>query len=354
MSDTSTYSDVKDAISDLLTKATRAAGGGAGFQGAGAPATAAAVAEMGWSRLTVSQEHGGLGLGLAGLGPAVTLLGEHLVPGTWGDQLVLNALVPQVGGRAAVLADPQAWGEAVEAASLTLTGTSLSGSVPLVAFDDASECLAVPVDRPGEAAGMTLVLVDRKAPGVSLTPLETDDPVHPLARLTLDGVPLAGFEVVAEGAAGRRLHREILAWTRVLVSCELAGVARRVTAETLAYVNQRVQFARPVGSFQAVKHLLAEMAAATEALSALCAATLEDAEGSEVGAAELRSWVLKAYASAAAVRVCELALQAHGGIGFTAEYGLHLFLRRSYFLATWYGGVADLAPRIGARRLEAQ
>ena len=354
MSDPSIYSDVEDAISHLLAKAAHASGGGAGFQGAGALATAAAVAEMGWSRLTVPQEYGGLGLGLAGLGPAVALLGEHLVPGTWGDQVVLSALVPQAGGRAAVLADPEAWGGSVEAASLTLTGTSLSGSVPLVASDDATECLVVAVDAPAEAADATLVLVDRKAPGVGLTPLETDDPVHPLARLTLDEVRLADLEVVAVGTAARRLRREILTWMRILVSCELAGVARRVTAETLAYVKQREQFARPVGSFQAVKHLLAEMATGTEALSALCAATLEDSEGSELSAAELRSWILKAYASEAAVRVCESGLQAHGGIGFTAEYGLHLFLRRSYFLATWYGGAAEMAVRVGGRRLESR
>jgi alkylation response protein AidB-like acyl-CoA dehydrogenase len=342
MNDVSIYADVEESISDLLARAAERGGGA--FAGAANPDTAAAVAEMGWSQLTVPQDAGGLGLGLAGLGPTLRRLGEHLVPGAWADQVVLGALVPQVGGRVAVLADPQASGNPKRVAPPTLTASGVSGTVPLVSWDEAAECLLVPADG-------SLLLVGRDAPGVRLTRLDTDDPVHPLATLELDQVRLGDVDVVATGDEADRLHREILAWTRIFIACELSGIAARVTAESLAYAGQREQFGRPVGSFQAVKHLLAEMTTATEALSALCSATLDDVGDASDGG-ELGSWVLKAYASDAAVRVCETGLQVHGGIGFTAEYGLHRFLRRGYFLATWFGGTGDLVARIGRRRLE--
>jgi alkylation response protein AidB-like acyl-CoA dehydrogenase len=93
------------------------------------------------------------------------------------------------------------------------------------------------------------------------------------------------------------------------------------------------------------------MAQKTLSLEALCAAVVDDAAGQELPDLEAAAWTVKAYAARAARAVCEDALQVHGGIGFTSEYGLHWYLRRALALRTWYGDENELTAVIGARRL---
>lgn len=155
-----------------------------------------------------------------------------------------------------------------------------------------------------------------------LEPMSTLDVTRSWARLDLDG---STVEKWATLPAGTLSHvRDALAVHRAF---DALGGAARLLEMTVAYAGQREQFGAPIGSFQAVKHHCADMVVGVEAgRSALWAAAL-----SLVGAADARTRAAAAacaYAKSTASRVAGTALQVHGGIGFTWEHDLHLFLRR--------------------------
>jgi alkylation response protein AidB-like acyl-CoA dehydrogenase len=121
-----------------------------------------------------------------------------------------------------------------------------------------------------------------------------------------------------------------------MAAAESVGVAARVTAMAVDYAKERKQFGRPIGANQAVSHACAQMYLETEGARnvTLWAAWALDHDPE---AARLASYSAKAYASDAAVGVCRSALQVHGGIGFTWEHDLHLFLKRAEANAHAYG-----------------
>jgi alkylation response protein AidB-like acyl-CoA dehydrogenase len=133
----------------------------------------------------------------------------------------------------------------------------------------------------------------------------------------------------------------------MLVGCYLAGVARWSFDQTLTYVQQRQQFGRPIGSFQAVQHIVADMYASTRSLENMCAAAAEDLRDASPQAVSLRAACLKAYAAESSRRVCENAIQMHGGIGYTFELSLHWYYEHALALRSWFGDERDLEREIG-------
>lgn len=307
---------------------------------------------LGWAELTADPDDGGLGVSLAELGGLAGLVGERLVPGPLVEQLVLPALLPGAlgGARLPVLADPAVtvdW--AADAGGLQLCGGILTGVVELVRFGAQADVIVLAADSgPGEPAVVVLPAGDR---ALRVDELISADPAARFARVAVAERPMAAGEVVATGAAAVELLARVRAWLRVLTACELAGIARRVLADSVAYAGQREQFGRPVGSFQALKHILATMAQLSLSLDALCEAATADAAGQDAAALELTGLTVKACAAQSARQVCEDGLQVHGGIGFTTEYDLHWYLRRALALRSWYGDERELAGLIGARRL---
>lgn len=180
-------------------------------------------------------------------------------------------------------------------------------------------------------AGLGTFEVHPAAPGVVIQPLESFDRTQRLARISFkaaQGVPIGG----ADAAAIDRM----LDLTRVALAGEQAGAARRVLDMTVEYIKTRVQFGRPVGGFQAIKHMAADLLLEVESsISAARQAARALADGAPDAQALIN---LAAFACADAFSaVAAASIQMHGGIAFTWEHPAHLYLRRARADAQLFG-----------------
>jgi alkylation response protein AidB-like acyl-CoA dehydrogenase len=197
----------------------------------------------------------------------------------------------------------------------------LRGMVSGVADALPATVLLVPADGVPHA----LYLVDVAAPGVAKAPVVSLDMTRQLCDLSFDDAP--GTLIAAGTAASQALGAALSAGAAALAA-EQVGLAQRCLDMTLAYVKERRQFARPVGSFQALKHRLADVWIAVSqarAASRYAAACL--ASGDPDAAVAVA--VAKAYCSETAVHAAQECVQLHGGIGFTWEHPAHLYLKRA-------------------------
>lgn len=158
------------------------------------------------------------------------------------------------------------------------------------------------------------------------------DPLTPITELSRDWA--ASAEVVAGAHAGDWNTRGA-----VLTSAYLLGMASRLTEMSVDYAKTREQFDRPIGSFQAIKHLLADMAVRTELARAAVYAAAAQLDEPEVEGLERTVSVAKVLAGEAAILNGKAATQVHGGMGFTWEVDVHLFLKRAWVLDTHFGSV---------------
>ena len=197
----------------------------------------------------------------------------------------------------------------------------LRGMVSGVADALPAGVLLVPADGVPQA----LYLVDVSAPGVAKAPVTSLDMTRQLCDLSFDDAP--GTLLASGPAAGQALEAALAAGAAVLAA-EQTGLAQRCLDMTVAYVKERKQFARPVGSFQGLKHRLADLwVAVTQARAAsrYAAACLASADPDAAVAVA----VAKAYCSEVAVSAAQECVQMHGGIGFTWEHPAHLYLKRA-------------------------
>jgi alkylation response protein AidB-like acyl-CoA dehydrogenase len=173
--------------------------------------------------------------------------------------------------------------------------------------------------------GPTLFAVDGRDPRLTRRPLQTIDMTRRQAALVLDGVPAR--RVGDEGAAARIVDQTVQL-AIVALAAEQVGGAQRCLEMSVDYAKLRVQFGRPIGSFQAIKHKCADMLLEVEsARSAAYYAAWAAAEGSDE--LPLVASLAKAYCSEAYVHVAAENIQIHGGIGFTWEHDAHLYYRRA-------------------------
>jgi alkylation response protein AidB-like acyl-CoA dehydrogenase len=235
------------------------------------------------------------------------------------------------GGRAAIcLAEP---GRSFDAGDAETTGEngSVTGEKDGVAFASIAEVLAVSI------AGPALVLVDPAARGVVIEPAATLDPSLETARVLFDS------------ASGEVVDADVLrlaAAAGVLVSAEAVGAAAELLGLACEYAAQRKQFGQTIGSFQAIRHLLADMYVKVESSwsSVLyAAAALDEREPDALQTAS----IAKAYAGRATHDVAHGALQVFGGIAFTAEHPAHRFLRRIVVRGSQFGSAREHERSIG-------
>ncbi len=197
----------------------------------------------------------------------------------------------------------------------------LSGVISGVADALPASVLLVPAD--GVPAG--LYAVDAGAPGLTVTPVVSLDQTRALADVTLDGVPA---RPLASGPDADRAVASALAAGAAMLAAEQLGVAGRCLEMTVTYLKERYQFARPIGSFQALKHRAADLWVAisqARAASRYAAACLADGDADAPVAVALA----KAACGDAAVLAAQECVQLHGGIGFTWEHPAHLYLKRA-------------------------
>ncbi|MET7491316.1 acyl-CoA dehydrogenase family protein [Streptomyces sp900116325] len=229
------------------------------------------------------------------------------------------------GRKVAVLAVPFSAAPENSSAAEAVTGT-LDGTVTAVADAAAADVLLVPTTD-------GLYAVEADAPGVTVEPLVALDRTRPLATVTLaaaTGTCLAGTE-----AARSAVRRGLLAGAGLLASEQL-GLAEWCLTETVRYTRERHQFNRPIGSFQALKHRMAQLW--LEVVSARAAArNAADALATGSPDTPLAVAVAQAYCSKVAVHAAEECIQLHGGIGMTWEHPAHLYLKRAKADAIAYG-----------------
>jgi alkylation response protein AidB-like acyl-CoA dehydrogenase len=188
--------------------------------------------------------------------------------------------------------------------------------------------------------------VDPRQHGVTVTPTPTVDATRRLSRIDLDGVEVSRSKVLCESAASSAsMFTRLTQLGALAVCCDALGAADEVLRRTAAYASARHQFGRPIGSFQAVKHHCANMAvnvvASRAAVEAACA--LVDDPTADLARAIA---VVKSYAAQACSEACGLAIQVHGGIGFTWESDVHPFFKRAKLDEMLFG-----SPRFHRRRL---
>ena len=178
---------------------------------------------------------------------------------------------------------------------------------------------------PADGVPHALYLVDMSDPGVAKAPVVSLDMTRQLCDLSFDDAP---GRLIASGAAASQALDAALTAGAAVLAAEQVGLAQRCLDMTLAYVKERRQFARPVGSFQALKHRLADVWVAVSqarAASRYAAACLASGDPD----AKVAVAIAKAYCSEAAVHAAQECVQLHGGIGFTWEHPAHLYLKRA-------------------------
>ena len=301
------------------------------------------MCELGWLGLRVPEDAGGSGLGMreycalaeeCGAG----LLPEPLIPCSIAARVLVGPELDRLlAGDAIVI---PAWQE--QANSLALDGGTVlrdgrvSGHKRFVPMAAGADAFLV-------SAGGGLALVKRDAPGVTLAIDRTQDGGH-YGTLTLERAPAQPLA----GDLAAAIEEATLA-----TAAYLLGVMERAFAMTLSYLKTRQQFGKPIGSFQALAHRAADLkieVALTRASVEAAAATLDTSAAAAVRQAAVSR--AKARASDAAMRVARQAIQMHGGIGYTDEYDVGLYLRKAMVLANLFGSAALHRARYAQLALE--
>ena len=296
--------------------------------------------EMGWTGLAVPEEHDGAGQGLVELCLVAEELGRAAAPGAFCDSALIAAALARWGrpelARALAAGEVKASWAQHGAVTGTVDGGEvvLSGRATAVSAAATADWLAVTA---ATDAGRRLVLVDRAAARVE--PRRTLDETRRWYDVVLDGVRAA--VIVDDEAEIARLADACA----VLVAADSLGVGERLLEMTVGYVKVREQFGRPLGSFQSVKHKVADMLTTLRGARAATyyAAMALDADAADAAAA---ASVAKAFAGEGVAALAGEALQAHGGIGFTWEHDLHLYLRRAKVNEMLYGTAAEHYERL--------
>ncbi len=306
-----------------------------------------AMAEQGWLAIELPEDEGGLGLGMVELAVLCEEIGRRLVAAPFLPTIAVLAAL--CGDEARAEAGTKDWREAlgrgaavgcVAAApggnGLTVSGSGgrvrLSGRTPPVAYAPSAD---VAVVLAGDGVyGVDLGQEERPAA------LPAMDRTRELGVLAFDGTP--ALFLGGEEAAALLVDR-----AATLASAEMLGAADQVLALSVQYAKDRVQFGKPIGSFQAVKHMLADALVDVEGMrstayyAAWCAAA-GDPERT------LAASMAKAWCSDASRRVMATGLQVHGGIGFTWEHDMHLYLKRAQLDQVSYGDAAAHRDRIAS------
>ncbi len=305
------------------------------------------MAELGWPGLALPEEWGGQGLGIVDLAVLFEEMGYALAPSPLLSNTVAGLVLATVGDdaqRERWLA-PLASGEKRGTIALFEAGSSatigdfgmearedgdgvvLDGEKVLV-MDAASADFLVVATADGRRH-----LVERDAEGVTVAPEKSIDLTRRLYSVRFDGVRVAPEATLAGGQAD---YLPVLWRACTAVAAESTGVAQRTMEMAVEYAKDRQQFGRPIGAYQAVSHRCAQMLLETEnSRSAVYgAAWAADAEPESL---PLAASMAKAYASDAGWRVPDASIQVHGGIGFTWEHDLHLFLKRGRANAATFG-----------------
>ena len=321
--------------------------------------------QLGLQGMAVPEEYGGAGFGYLELGIVFEEMGRALLCAPYLSSVALAAeallrcsdegarkdLLPGLAtgrtiGTLALLEQPGRWDEAGIQMRARQAGTRwvLDGTKRHVPDGHIADLIMVGARTP---AGVGLFAVDAGAPGLARAQVPTLDQTRTQAHLEFAGTPA---RLIGDEADGWRVLRQVLHTAAILLAAEQVGGASRAMDLAAGYAGVRVQFGRPIGSFQAIKHMCADML--TEAEAARSAAyyglwaLAEDSDDLPLAAS-----LAKVYCSQAYSRIAGDAIQVHGGIGFTWEHPIHLYFKRAKACEVMFGTPAYhrdlLAERLG-------
>lgn len=268
------------------------------------------MADQGWTGILIPEELGGMGLGMVELAVLFEQMGRVLLPGPFHSTVAWAAPLLQAAGVGDAVLRAIAAGESCATAAVASGGKAM-----FVADAAAAHQLAV-------IEGDALYLIPRGA--LQLTPLKAYDTTRPLYAVEWSGAD----EPVAQGAAVHQALERAGQVAALALTAEMVGGMQRVLELTVEYAKTRKQFDQPIGKFQAVQHMCADMFLWTESARA---AVYFAAYALEQGLPEAASAVsvAKVYAGDAYRECGNRGIQVHGGMGFTWENDMHLYYRRA-------------------------
>ncbi len=306
------------------------------------------IVELGWPGLLVPETYGGQGGTFLDMTVIVEEAGKALIPGPFFTAALLGVPLVVEGGSEAQkkeLLPKMAKGEFIGTLALaeaagrfdadgiqlkaTKSGSdyTLNGEKFFVPDAHVASGIAVAARTGGSGEkGITIFLVPANAKGVTITQLKTVDMTRRLCHVKFDNVKAEGTLGKVDG--GWPILNRVLNVATSALATEMVGTAQKALDLAVEYAKTRVQFGKPIGSFQAVKHKCVDMMVAVENARSLAyyAAWTVDTNNDEQKTAVPMA---KAYASDMAKNVTSEAIQVHGGIGFTWEHDMHLYHRRA-------------------------
>lgn len=305
------------------------------------------LAGLGWLGLVFPERYGGSELGFVELAILLEEMGRVLLPGPYFSTVLMAGMtIAEAGsddqkreylsgiasGRLIMtlaLTEPSGrWdAEGVQAtAEPSGGGFALNGVKLYVPNANVSDHVIVAARTGQEQSDVSLFVVPSNTDGLSITALQTIAS-DKQSEVALDNVYVPGSALLGEFSGGWSVIEKALAWGAVGKCAEMLGGAQQTLDMTVAYAKQRIQFGRSIGSFQAIQHHVADMAADVEGcryITYQAAWALAEGLPAEREVAMAKAWVSDAYH-----RVCMTAHQCHGAIGFTKEHDLQLYSRRA-------------------------
>lgn len=290
------------------------------------PESWAALMALGLGGLALPESEGGAGLGLLEAALVCEVAGEACAPGPLiGQLLAVMAVAASDNPDARALLPALASGEVIVALAMGSHFVAGARGAHFFLMDDADGLALVPA---GE--------------GVEIEPQRATDRSRPVSRAQVNGAPRMAL-LAADDPQVQRVRDAAL----ILVAADSLGGAQHCTNVSVAYAKEREQFGQPIGRFQGLKHQLAHMALDVEPARALLwyAAYAWDAQLPDASRAAAMA---KAHLCDVYTRTTRAAIAAHGGIGYTWEYGLNYWFRRSIANRAWMGSPAEHRARAAA------
>jgi alkylation response protein AidB-like acyl-CoA dehydrogenase len=330
------------------------------------------MGELGWLGLTIPEAQGGAGLGWVDLVVLLEEAGRSLLP----SPLIATTLAAATIVDAGSAAQQEHWlprlahgsaigsiavleaGDRLDPAGIQMYGTpagdgwQLRGEKRAVLDGAAADLLVVAFRTGAGAEDIALALVERGAEGLRIENTPSLDATKRVARVHFDAVAVAPDAVLGTPGQATPVLARLLDRGAVAVTAEAVGAAEQAVRLTVEYAKQRVQFGSPIGRFQGVKHPLAEMYVDVESFRSLlyyAAWCLDEGDPEATRAVSMA----KAYASEAFPRIGIDGVQLHGGVGYTWEYDIQLYLKRSKWVRPSFGDADFHYDRIARLRTEA-
>ncbi|TDL05079.1 acyl-CoA dehydrogenase [Mycolicibacterium obuense] len=292
-----------------------------------------ALAALGIFGVALPEELGGADGTVADLCAMLEEAAAGLIPGPVATTALATLVLDGAqGDLVEALASGQRTAGLALRAELTLTGERVSGTAATVLGATAEGVLLLP-------AGDTWVLVDATADGVVVERRKATDFSRPLARVSVDGAPATTLDVPAQ---------RVVDLAATVAAAEAAGVARWLLTTATEYAKVREQFGKPIGSFQAIKHMCAEMLLRSEQASVAAADAARAAGESDDQQLSIAAALAASVGIEAATANAKDCIQVLGGIGITWEHDAHLYLRRAYGIGQFLGGRSHWLRRVAA------